>query len=230
MYGLKRLYSERPDISGKTISLSQENRRYLLNVLRYGQGERFELLTPETLYTCELVKAGRKEGVAAVESERPILRPNYPLIACQSILKREYMDSAVEKYSELGATKIVPVISERGIRALSEKTLTRYRQIAVSAALVSENEFIAGISEPVRIEEIEAIHGDNILFYGRGSRSALKLNGSVVQFVIGPEGGFTPEEVGLLSRKGFTVVSPFPQILKAETAGTVFCGMLRALL
>ncbi|MDR2400416.1 MAG: 16S rRNA (uracil(1498)-N(3))-methyltransferase [Deferribacteraceae bacterium] len=228
MSGLKRLYSDKPKISGENIHLAPEVRRRLADVLRFKEGELFELLTPETLYTCRLTD--KLKGVSRIEGGRGVTPPAYTLAACQCILKRGYMDSVIEKYAELGATKIIPVISERSINALPEKTLERYRQIAANAALVSESEFIAEISETVSIKELNAIEGDNILFYGRGNNRAIPKIGGKVQFIIGAEGGFTPSELDTLKQKGFTSVTPFSGILKAETAGTVFCGMLRALM
>jgi 16S rRNA (uracil1498-N3)-methyltransferase len=229
MSGLKRVYSEKTQ-NDDVIRLSEENRHYLHNVLRMKGGECFELLTPQSLYICKLIKADRKEGIAQVESERLINPPSYSLTACQCVLKREYMDSVIERYAELGATKIIPVISEYSIKVVPEKTKLRYRQIAISAALVGESEFVAEIAEARHIDELKADSGDNILFYGRGERCPPKVTASAVQFIIGAEGGFTPAEVQSLKERGFIAATPFPQILKAETAGAVFCGMLRALL
>jgi 16S rRNA (uracil1498-N3)-methyltransferase len=105
----------------------------------------------------------------------------------------------------------------------------RYRQIAVRAALTSGNEFIAEITEALAIEELDVIDGDNIFFYEKGAHIALpRLKSTAVQFIIGAEGGFTQAEAEMLIQKGFTAASPFPHILKAETAGTLFCGMIRA--
>jgi 16S rRNA (uracil1498-N3)-methyltransferase len=228
MSGLKRIYSHKPEKFGGNILLPADDLHYLTNVLRLEENGRFELMTSETIYSCKLVMVGRKKWAAEIESKRSATPPAYSLIACQCVLKREYMDSVIETYAELGVTKIIPVISERSLRTLPEKTLIRHRHIAVKAALISENEFIAEISEPKHIQDLEATAGDNILFYERGGKSALEINGGSVQFIIGPEGGFTDKEVSLLTGKGFSAVTPFSPILKAETAAVVFCGMIRA--
>lgn len=202
---------------------------YLKNVIRAKSGDVIGILTDSEFAECTITELNKRSAVLSVNERRPAKKHNYKLKVYQCLLKREYMDFAVEKYSELGATEIVPVISERSLNDLKDKTMQRYKDIAMKAVLQSENEQLPVIHDAVKIEDVLPDMDSNIIFYERCEDSGSLTASKDMSIIIGPEGGFTDEEYQILIDKGFTPVKPISQILKAETASVVFTGYVRIL-
>jgi len=211
-----------------TFELTGDYFHYLKNVVRAKHDEEFGVLTNTEFAVVQIDKFEKRSAVLKVLDKRPAKRHDYSLKVYQCLLKREYMDFAVEKYAELGATEIVPVISDRSLSDLKDKTRQRFADIAMKAVLQSENEQLPVISEAVDISEVTANADSNILFYERGGEGGI-TPAKDMSIIIGPEGGFTDDEYQLLTDKGFTAVRPVEQILKAETASVVFTGYVRIL-
>lgn len=202
---------------------------YLKNVMRVSAGYELNVLTPAELLHVEVIESSKKSTVLKVISRRSAVKPVYSLKVYQCLLKREYMDFAIEKFAELGVTEIVPVISEFSLNELKDKTKNRFFEIVKGAALQSENEFLPEIRDAVKIESIEADKDTNIIFYERGNTKFLPENvKGTVSMIIGAEGGFSEDEVKMLVSKGFIPYTPISSILKAETASVVFSGMVRS--
>ena len=138
------------------------------------------------------------------------------------------MDFIIEKYSELGVTDIVPVISSRSLDSLKSSAYERYVQIAKEAAMQCEREVVANILPVQKIERLKPLGDENILFHERlGENSMPKIISRNVSMIIGPEGGFTDKEYNYLINAGFKPYTPIDTILKAETAAVLFAGMIR---
>ena len=202
---------------------------YLKNVIRAKAGDRLGILTEEEFAECSITEMGKRNGLITVDEKRPVKKHSHKLKVYQCLLKREYMDFAVEKYTELGATEIVPVISDRSLNDLKDKTMQRFRDISIKAALQSENEQLPVISEAMDIKDVTADGDSNVLFYERCQDKGGITPAKDMSIIIGPEGGFTDEEYAMLVSKGFQPVRPIEQILKAETASVVFTGYIRIL-
>lgn len=223
---MKRIYLDK--IEGSTCELRNDVHHYVKTVLRSREGDGFGVLTPDKFFTARVKELASKYTLLEILSERPAKKPAYRLIVYQCVLKREYMDFAVEKYAELGVTEIVPVISARSLKDVKDKSFGRYKDIAIKAVLQSENEHVPLICEPVNLKDIDADYAEKLLFYERKEeREPLKLAAKDVAMIIGCEGGFEGYEVELLKEKGFKVVSPLTPVLKAETAAVVFTGIVR---
>lgn len=200
---------------------------YLKNVVRAKEGDSLGVLTPEQFAECTITEIGKRSASVRADMVREAKRHDYKLKVYQCLLKREYMDFAVEKYSELGATEIVPVLSRRSLNELKDKTRERFSDIAIKAVLQSENEQLPVIGDSVDIADITPDGAENIVFYERAETIGMPPVAKDMCIVIGPEGGFTDEEVAELTAKGFKAVKPVEQILKAETASVVFTGYVR---
>lgn len=223
---MKRIWLEQ--VSGSHIELKNDEHHYVKTVLRSKEGDIFGVLTNEKYYTAKIKNITNKFTTLEIIDERDAKKPTYRLSAYQCILKREYMDFAIEKYAELGVTEIIPVISARSMKDVKDKSFARYNDIAVKAVLQSENEHIPKIMPPIELEDIEADNKEKIVFYERKEgKERLTLSGKDVAMIIGSEGGFEENEIETLKQKGFRVVSPLTSILKAETAVVVFAGLVR---
>lgn len=223
---MKRLYLDH--CPGDEFTLDGPAQHYLKNVLRMAAGERIGILTPAELLEAEVLSMGKRSATLTVRNRTAAKKTDYSLRVYQCLLKREYMDTVVEKLTELGVTEIVPVLSAHSLPILKDTALARFREIAKVATLQSEHSFLPHFTDAVKINSITASNNaDNFLFYERGEISSPVLTGRDINLVIGPEGGFTEDEVSLLRGRGFIVCTPLSSILKAETAAVVFTGWVR---
>ena len=226
MCRLKRVFHE-GELKG-LIELNENSSRKLKTVLRIKNGEKIEIQSYSHIAIGEISTIGKRNIIVKINSIRDIIKPNYCLTVYQCIAKREYMDNIIEKYAELGVTKVIPVVSIRSLQSLKENTLERFKLISIDAALQSENEFITEITESVKLERINCNSDNKILFHERvGDRAIPKIDSKNVSIIIGPEGGFTDKETEILISKGFKCYTPLDCILKAETAAILFAGMVR---
>lgn len=226
MRRLRRVYFD-GEIS-PVIELDENQSRKLKTVLRAEQGDIVEVLTNEYLAEGEIYIAGKRGVQVRILKSRPVIKPDYKFTVYQCVAKREYMDFIIEKYSELGVTDIIPVISNRSLDSLKSSAYERYVQIAKEAAMQCEREVVAEIHPAQKLERIKPSADENILFHERrGEKSMPEITSKNISMIIGPEGGFTDKEYNYLINTGFKAYTPIDTILKAETAAVLFAGMIR---
>jgi len=241
---MQRLYI--PDLSTVTnqISVTGEKARYLTNVLRCKKGD--ELIVFDGSGEClktRIVNAGRKEVTFEV-LERYLCETDSHLdiTLVQGLLKGGKMDLIIQKTTELGVKDIIPAITER-CQVRGTRKLDRWRKIAAEASRQSGRSVIPVIHEPLDLRSIltvnssiEKLHG--FIFYEEGGMSlsqAMQPNriyhkSLPVHIFIGPEGGFTSEEIAFAKEKGLLVVSFGKRILRAETAAISAVTLIQFLL
>jgi len=158
---------------------------------------------------------------AAPERESPLR-----LVLAQALLKKDKLEWAIEKATELGATEIVVFASQRTVRRASSGRTDRWHRIARSAAQQSQRSTVPAITGPVLYSEVTSRHSEDLplLFSERGNATRLaavqqlRPRASSILAVVGPEGGFDRDEVGHALAAGFHAVGLGPRILRAETA------------
>lgn len=190
-------------------------------VLSDGRGRSFRttITKSQTTFVHVLIGAEIRRKMAAAP----------PALAIATI-KRESFEWAIQKAVELGCTRIIPFESSRTIaqdRDL-DRRLERWRRIATEAAKQSGLPHRPQVDKITRLEDLFAAGNPFrhiILFYegeDRGGIHSLFQKGAPISgptlLIIGPEGGFTQEEIGLARGAGAIVVGLGPQILRVETA------------
>ena len=226
MRRLRRVYFD-GEIS-PVIELDENQSRKLKTVLRAEQGDIVEVLTKEYFAEGEIYIAGKRGVQVRILKSRPVIKPDYKFTVYQCVAKREYMDFIIEKYSELGVTDIIPVISNRSLDSLKSSAYERYVQIAKEAAMQCEREVVAEVHPAQKLERIKPSADENILFHERqGEKYMPEITSKNISMIIGPEGGFTDKEYNYLINAGFKAYTPIDTILKAETAAVLFAGMIR---
>jgi 16S rRNA (uracil1498-N3)-methyltransferase len=212
-------------------TLEREAARHLLTVLRVKPGERVELFDGRgRTRTAAVVSADRHALTLAADAparEHP--RPACALTLFACVSKGARMDWTVEKATELGAARIVPVISERTVARPADAS--RWRRVAEEAARQSGAAWLPEIPDPLPFPAALPLAQETApLFVAAltptarplrellfSSHSSLTTHHSPGWFV-GPEGDFTPAELDALLRAGAIPVSLGPQVLRAETA------------
>ncbi len=222
------------------ISITGEKARYLTSVLRCRRGDDLTVFAGGAdCFKTTILKIGRQEVIVEV-TEKLLCNVESPvrIILAQALLKGEKMDLVIQKTTELGVAEIMPVITSRSQLRETRKS-GRWRKIAEEASRQSGRNVIPVVHEPIGFGNIFSDHASLfnaglILYEGNGVRlskaaEALK-QASGLLVVIGPEGGFTGEEIALAGGKGLLVVSLGQRILRAETAAISAVALVQFLL
>lgn len=139
-----------------------------------------------------------------------------------SILKRENFEWVIEKATEVGVDKVVPLISDRTIK--SDLNLLRLQKIVKEASEQSARFFVPEILSPLKLDEAIKTYGgqlDNLFCHFGGLEfNEIKI-GEKVGVWIGPEGGWSEEEIKKIHEFNFRIVSLGENVLRAETAAIV---------
>jgi len=239
---------------GATVELAREETLHLRNVLRLKAGDAaFVFDGAGREYAC--IVAGERGGRGRVETAtlevRGEVEPQKPespldLTLAVALLKGEKFDTVVQKATELGVWRIVPVVTKRAdVRLREGRDITdrvaRWRRLALEAAKQSGRARLPEVCVPVEFAallETEAVGRDEerrLFFTERGGRGLsetmrewttrpLKLTA-----LVGPEGGWETEEIARAAGANWQAVTFGGRVLRAETAGIVVAGLLQHL-
>lgn len=206
-------------------TLLAQNAAHLARVLRARVGQEFEIVCGDAVRrgTVDSVSDTRVEfalgDAVPAESEREI-------ILVMAIYKFDRMEWAIEKCTELGATRIIPVIARRTESHLAhaaEKRVERWRRIAHESAQQSRRPRPPQIDEPMKLRSALALEASTRLLlneneHSKNLREALAEAAAPIAFAVGPEGGWAEEELVQFSVAGWRSVTLCSTILRAETA------------
>lgn len=223
-------------------ALVGEQADHLARVLRAEVGQVFDVVANGFLHRAEVVEV-RRDGAAEVrfvlheELEADAALPVNLLLA---VFRFEPMEWAIEKATELGVAKITPVLARRTEKHLglaAAKRVERWRRIALEAAKQSRRTDVPEIGEPLSVAKaLDAVAaGVRILLSETEQEVTLAsavrgIVGQEVALAIGPEGGWTAEEMGLFAERGWRGVTLGPRILRAETAAVAALAVVGALI
>ena len=219
---LPRLYVEAELGAVATIELKDQQANYLANVLRLQAGAQLKLFDNRTgEWLAEIEEAGRKRVRLGIRSHlRP--REDVPDIwLLFAPIKRGRIDWLVEKATELGVDRLLPVITRRTVvdRVKDERLFAH----AIEAAEQCDRTALPRLSEPQKLEAVlKTWPTERSLIFADEAGGAPMMDAVLpgpAAILIGPEGGFTQEERDLIrALPSATAVSLGPRILRADTA------------
>ena len=219
---LPRLYVDTPLAAGAQIDLDAAQANYLGNVMRLKEGGRlllFDGMSGEWL--AEVVEASRKRMRLVVGEPTKPQEAVPDLWLAFAPVKKGRVDWLVEKAVELGVARLQPVVTQRTI--VDKLNLDRMRAHIVEAAEQCGRTVLADIDEPVRLEAfLRARDPDRMLYFADetgGAPAPASFEPGPATLLIGPEGGFTPEEASTIrTAPNAQAIGLGPRILRAETA------------
>jgi 16S rRNA (uracil1498-N3)-methyltransferase len=218
---LPRLYLRHPVGEGADVALDPAQANYLGNVLRLGAGA--ELLVFDGIsgeWLARIAEAGKKRMALTVERKTREPESIPDLWHAFAPVKRAQTDWLVEKATELGAARLVPVMTQRTVA--ERVRLDRLESIAIEAAEQCGRTRVPQIAAPVPlrrlVEELDPARHFYFADETGGEPLAAAFEEGPAVILVGPEGGFTDEERAFVRGSGASPVSLGPRILRAETA------------
>ena len=222
-------------VRGGQAELRGEEARHLTRVLRVEAGQRFEISDNRTAYLAEIVEARGERVVFRIEAELEAPAPILPITLCAALIKFDRFEWIVEKATELGVGRILPVEtvrSEKGLFEASRKRSERWERIARESSQQSRRTTLPEILPAARFEAALRTEAAARVFLEEGVAPpllrALPEAPETAALLLGPEGGWTDRERELAAAAGWTPVSLGPQVLRAETAAVAALAVLIA--
>jgi len=223
-------------IYGETAELRGEEARHLARVLRAEQGQLYEISDNQSAYLARVEEArGDRVVFRLVEPIESVPAP-VRVTLCAALVKFDAFEWIVEKATELGVERILPVNAARSDKGLFEaavKRRERWVRIAREAGQQSRRTRLPEILPAVRFEQCLAAEAECRHFLDEAAAPPLlallptaRASTDRVALLIGPEGGWTGAERDLASGAGWRAASLGPGILRAETAAVAALGIV----
>ena len=213
-------------VSGGRALLLDKNAHHLARVLRAKVGQQFDVVADGRVRRGRIASISDQRVEFDLAEELPTSDLAVEISLLLSIFRFERMEWALEKATEMGVARFVPVIanrSEKHLVSAAGKRVERWRRIAHEAAQQARRASVPEISVPVKVEEAISV-GEGIVLAESEENRTLKRalaemnTRSSLRLAVGPEGGFTSHEIEAFDKAHWRSASLGKAILRAETA------------
>ncbi|MGB3238558.1 MAG: 16S rRNA (uracil(1498)-N(3))-methyltransferase [Geitlerinemataceae cyanobacterium] len=216
------------------ITLTRQQQHYLCRVLRLKSGDRFVAIDAQRQWWLSGLEQQSSGEFGAIALERLEVQTELPIAITLIVAlpKGNGFDDVVRSCTELGVSVIQPIFSDRTLLSPSSQKCDRWRRIIREAAEQSERQTIPSLSDPIPFQNAIANTQNfdrRYICVARGENASLLHNlqtaklqrGETISIAVGPEGGWTPEEVARALDAGWEPVSLGKRVLRAVTAPIV---------
>jgi 16S rRNA (uracil1498-N3)-methyltransferase len=230
-----------------TASLKGEQAAHLIRVLRAQAGMECDMVAGDRVWRA-VISGVSGDAVRFTLLSEVKADPALPVTVLLSIFKFDRMEWIIEKATELGAQRFIPMTARRSEKHLAQAAparVERWRRLAREAAKQSRRSDVPVVEDVISLKSavnIRPAHPGLSLLLAEQERSqtlhatlqaALQqptMENPAVHFAVGPEGGWAAEEEALFQSEGWQSVSLGPRILRAETAGITAMAVIAAML
>lgn len=224
---------------GDTTVIGGQDAHHITRVLRMQVGDSLTLCDARGMdYACEILSLGDEVTLRVRERVPSATEPSTAVTLYQGLPKSEKMEWIIQKCVEIGIARIVPVAMSRCVVKLSgvdgEKKRARWQKIAASAAEQSGRGIIPEVAAPISFDAlVKNLRGQHAITFYEGGGAPLSdlvdVQTRAVSMVIGPEGGFSLEEIDTLRQNGVHLATLGKRILRCETAPLVALSVIMQL-
>ncbi len=232
-------YTEKINISENSLVIKGNESKHLLKVLRKSEGEEIFVTDGErNLYNTVISEINNDEiKCDIIEKSYDVNEPEIQITLYQSLLKNpSRFEFVLEKATELGVNEITPLITHNVINKEQDKQ-SRWQTIVLSAIKQSQRCFLPNVNHPLNFTEALKIPGKNDLKIMADERNfvnsicadelkRLTTGKRPVSIMIGPEGGFTQEEIEIALKSSFSLLSLGERKLRSETAAIAVLSII----
>lgn len=234
-----RFYAPPAQINGTQVTLAADEAYHLSRVLRLGVGARvyaFDGCGNE--YLCEITQLDKHAAtLSIIEALTDTVESPLQLTLAQSLIKGDKFDWVVQKASELGVTRIVPLITEHSeikrAEERAENKLQRWRRIALEAVKQCGRRRLVEVAEPLPLTQFCAMDASQLklILSERGGQHlrALPSAAASVTLAVAAEGGWSEAELAAATQHGFISVYLGARILRTETAAIAGAALIQHL-
>jgi 16S rRNA (uracil1498-N3)-methyltransferase len=236
-----RIHVDQPLALSTELPLPSQAAEHVARVLRMNPGDMLTLFNGDGYdYAATLIAIGKRDVVVRLEARESVANESpLELTLAQGVARGEKMDLIVQKATELGVTRIVPLFTERSEVKLdpsrAEKRLLHWRAVAASACEQSGRVHVPDVApaQPIQawLDGLAQDGAQRLALLPEGTLRPRELHfgdaGGVL--VVGPEGGLGDRDVAALQEAGFQGLRLGPRILRTETAGLAALAALQAL-
>jgi 16S rRNA (uracil1498-N3)-methyltransferase len=226
-----------------TASLRGEQATHLIRVLRAQAGMEFDMVAGDRVWHA-VISGVKGDTVQFALLSEVVAEKALPVTLLLSVFKFDRMEWIIEKATELGAERIIPMTARRSEKHLVQAAaarVDRWRRITREAAKQSRRSDVPVVEDvvplKVAVHSKAALPGMNLLLAEQERSTTLfaaiqsaSSKPPAVHLAVGPEGGWTAEEESLFATEGWQPVSLGPRILRAETAGITAMAVVAAML
>jgi 16S rRNA (uracil1498-N3)-methyltransferase len=216
--------------------LRGEDARHLTRVLRVAPGQRFEIADNQSAYLAEIVEARGDRVLFRVLEPVQTPPPPVHITLCAALIKFDRFEWIVEKATELGVDRVLPVETarcEKGLLEASRKRAARWTRIARESSQQSRRVRCPEILPAVRFDRSLATEADHRYFLEEATAPALlrvlpdgRSHADRIALLVGPEGGWLDAERQAAAAAGWQPASLGPLVLRAETAAAAAIAVL----
>ena len=254
---MSKFFVKTEQIENNNIIINGDDVNHIINVLRMKKDDKIRVCNQDTgdNYNAQITQYTKNEvDCEIIEKINKTTESNVHITLFQGLPKFEKMELIIQKNTEVGVNRIVPVIMERTVLKIDEKVaskkLDRWQKIAEIAAKQSMRDVIPKIDNIIKLKDMDTTNFDAVLVAYENEehnklkdelqnlKQKLKSNSSNnsskdntedtlqynIAIVIGPEGGIAEKEIEMLAEKNARFVSLGKRILRTETAGLVMAG------
>ena len=218
--------------NGKILIKDKSDCNHIQNVYRLNVGHELRIIDGEYEYFTEIIQISKKEVfVKILEKKEDSYSLNVSIDVAMGILKNDKMNLAIQKLTEIGVNRIIPLKTERVVVKINEKK-EKWDVVVRETLKQCRGIKFTEITPVKKLAEIDYSKYDKIIFAYENSDESkslpeiIKKEDKNILYIVGPEGGITEEEVMFLKSKGGIEISLGKRILRAETAAIVIGGIL----
>ncbi len=230
-----RFYCPDPPVDGHFV-LEGDEARHLGRVMRLGPGDVVELFDGRGFASLAKVVGLEKKRVVLFREGEPLAERETPcrLTLATAVPKGERFDWLIEKATELGVTRLIPLITERSVVVPGNAKLERLGRVIIEAAKQCGRSRLMTLERPTPWTEVVVNEEDGFRLLAHPGGLAAPCwprarRGDSVILAVGPEGGFTDAEASAGRDAGWTLISLGSTLLRVETAGLAGSSAILAL-
>lgn len=241
---MSKFFVKAEQIKENDITILGQDVNHIINVLRMKKEDIIKICNKDTgeNYMSKIIEFSKNSVKCKILEEiKDTTESNVQITLFQGIPKFEKMELIIQKNTEVGVIKVVPVIMERTIVKIDDKIavkkIERWQKIAEIAAKQSMRDIIPTISNIIKMKDIDKSildYDEIIVAYENEKNNTLKnvlknikdicKNTYKIAIIIGPEGGISEKEIEILKEHGAKFITLGKRILRTETAGLVMAG------